>query len=138
MAKALKDFVTEARTRINEVDPDTAEELREERADVMVLDVREPEEFEMGHIPGAVNVPRGILESAADPDYKNPHPELCRARHRPILLYCKSGGRSALAAATLQEMGFEEVYNIAGAAAVWIGDDCAWEGELNEDVSGAG
>ncbi|MFA9461436.1 rhodanese-like domain-containing protein [Thiohalorhabdus sp. Cl-TMA] len=134
MAKALKDFVTEARSRIREVDPDTAEEMLEEREGVMILDVREPDEFEMGHIPGAVNVPRGTLESAADPDYKNPHRELCRARERPILLYCKSGGRSAMATATLQDMGFEEVYNIAGGAAVWLGDDCTWEGALKEDV----
>ncbi|MFP4560574.1 MAG: rhodanese-like domain-containing protein [Thiohalorhabdus sp.] len=134
MAKALKDFVTEARGRIREIDPDSAEEMLGEREDVLILDVREPDEFAMGHIPGAVNVPRGILESAADPEYKNPHPVLCRARERPILLYCKSGGRSAMATATLQEMGFEEVYNIAGGAAVWIGDDCTWEGELKEDV----
>jgi len=134
MPKALKDFVTEARGRIREMDPDTAEEMLEEREDVMILDVREPDEFEMGHIPGAINIPRGTLESAADPDYKKPHPELCRARERPILLYCKSGGRSAMATATLQDMGFAEVYNIAGGAAVWIGDDCEWEGELMEDV----
>ena len=134
MAKALKDFVTEARSRVTEVDPDTAEEMREERDDLLILDVREPDEYAAGHIPGAVNVPRGTLESAADPDYKHPHPELCRARERPILLYCKSGGRSAMATATLADMGFREVYNIAGGAAVWIGDDCEWEGELKEDV----
>ena len=134
MAKALKDFVTEARARITEVDPDTAEEMKDERADLLVLDVREPDEFAMGHIPGAINVPRGTLESAADPDYKNPHPVLCQARQRPILLYCKSGGRSTIATATLADMGFEAVYNIAGGAAVWIGDDCEWEGELKEDV----
>ncbi|MEF8793392.1 rhodanese-like domain-containing protein [Thiohalorhabdus sp.] len=134
MPKALKDFVSEARGRIREIDPDTAEEMREERDDVMVLDVREPDEFAIGHVPGAVNVPRGILEAAADPDYKHPHPELSRAHDRPVLLYCKSGGRSAMATATLAAMGFQEVYNIAGGAAVWIGDDCAWEGALKEDV----
>jgi len=134
MAKALKDFVSEARGRIREIDPDTAEEMIEQRDDVMILDVREPDEFAMGHVPGAVNVPRGMLEAAADPDYKKPHPELCRAHERTILLYCKTGGRSAMATATLADMGFAEVYNIAGGAAVWIGDDCAWEGELKEDV----
>ncbi len=132
--KRLADFVNAARARIKEVDSETAEGMMSSRRDLLVLDVREPEEFHAGHVPGAVNVPRGMLEAAADPDYRRPHPELCRAHHRPILLYCKSGGRSALAAATLQEMGFEEVYNVAGGAITWAADDCAWEGKVKEDV----
>ena len=134
MAKRLADLVSAARARIREVDPETAEEMARSRKDVLVVDVREPEEFAAGRVPGAFNIPRGMLEASADPDYRRPHPELCRAHRRPVLLYCRTGARSALAAATLEEMGFEEVYNVAGGAVTWTADDCAWEGEVKEEA----
>jgi rhodanese-related sulfurtransferase len=132
MAKTLKDLLTEARGHIRELDPESAEELREERDDCLLLDVREAEEFAAGRIPGAVNVPRGLLEGAADPDYKRPHPELAAARGRSVLVCCTTGGRSALAAETLQAMGFTDVRNIAGGLDTWIAEDLPFEGELVE------
>lgn len=122
MAKKLGDFVREARTRIEEWDAETAYE-RMEAQDVLVIDVREPDEFEEGHLPGAINIPRGTLEGAADPNYKHRDERLCNAHARTLLLYCQSGGRSAMATATLKEMGFDRAFNLAGGIEVWEAED---------------
>ena len=119
MAKTLGEFIAEARRQIQEIDADSLEDWTRGRDDLLLVDVREPEEFQVGHLPGAILVPRGTLEAAADPGTKHRHPLLCDARCRPVVLYCASGGRSALAARTLQEMGFEEVYSLAGGMDVW-------------------
>lgn len=116
--KTLGDFVREARSRVREWDAETAYDNLQERP-VLVVDVREPDEYAQGHIEGALNIPRGLLEGAADPGYKHRHPKLCQARNEAILLYCQSGGRSALAADTLQQMGFGHVYNLAGGIECW-------------------
>ncbi|WP_018152761.1 rhodanese-like domain-containing protein [Leeia oryzae] len=78
-----------------------------------ILDVREPDEFAAGHLPGAVNVPRGMLEFrlSANPAWQN--------AALPVLVYCKTGGRSALAAATMQAMGYEHVVSMAGGFDAW-------------------
>jgi len=123
MAKTLADFVRAARERTQEVDADTLNDWLEAGDDLLLVDVREPEEFAAGHLPGAVNVPRGVLEGAADPNYKHRHPQLCQARERRVVVYCQTGGRSAMAAATLQEMGFGEVWNLAGGIECWEGED---------------
>lgn len=122
MPKTLTDFVREARQKIKETPLGPAHE-QIEKNEVLVIDVREPDEYAQGHIPGAINIPRGTLEGAADPSYKHRVPALCNARDRDILLYCQSGGRSAMAAATLKEMGFERVRSLAGGWEVWEGDD---------------
>jgi len=86
---------------------------------VLVIDIREPYEFEKSHLPGAICIPRGLLEGAADAGTKYRDERLCRAQDETILLYCQSGGRSALAALTLQQMGFGTVYNLAGGVELW-------------------
>lgn len=123
MPKKLRDFVAAARGRVREISPEGLEALRAEREDVLILDVRETYEFEEGHIEGAHCIPRGLLEPAADPDYKRPDPVLSTAYQRPVVLYCSTGGRSALAAATLMDMGFEQVYNLAGGCENWEAED---------------
>lgn len=123
MPKKLGDFIAEARARIKEVSADELEEMIDEREDLLIVDVREAWEFEAGHIPGSILVPRGTLEGAADPGYKLRDRVLCQAYERPIVLYCQTGGRSALAADTLNQMGFREVYNLAGGIEIWEAED---------------
>ncbi|TCV88061.1 rhodanese-like domain-containing protein [Sulfurirhabdus autotrophica] len=118
MAMTLGDFVREARKQINEWDADTAKDNLEEEK-VLVVDIREPYEFEKSHLPGAICIPRGLLEGAADAGTKYRDERLCHAQDETILLYCQSGGRSALAALTLQQMGFATVYNLAGGVELW-------------------
>lgn len=87
------------------------------REDVQFVDVRERHEWELGHIPGAVHVPRGLLEFLADPSNPNHVAELHAGRK--LVLYCAGGNRSALAAKTLKDMGFENVAHMAGGFGGW-------------------
>jgi rhodanese-related sulfurtransferase len=114
MARALKDFVDEALSRIGEIEPE--EVLALEGA--IILDVREPEEFAAGHIPGAINIPRGFLEVKADLVHPKKDDRLAD-RGQKILCFCGGGHRSALAAATLQEMGFDSPLSIRGGWTLW-------------------
>ncbi|MCT7360014.1 MAG: sulfurtransferase [Thalassobium sp.] len=113
MALSKDDLLAEARTAVNPVDAAAAEALLAQGA--VVLDVREPAEFDMGHLPGAVNVPRGVLEFRV-----GDHPALTNPQ-ADILLYCKNGGRSTLAAYTLKRMGFEQVKMLVGGFDGWSG-----------------
>ena len=109
--KNAQDLVAEAKARFDEIDLDTAEAAIR-NADAL-LDVREADEFHAGHIPGAVNIPRGLLEFRLSAS-----PELS-ARDLNIVLYCKTSGRAALAACALQDMGYLNVQSIAGGFDAW-------------------
>ena len=114
MAKTLDDLVAAALTSVREV---TVEQL-EDLAGYTVLDVREQDEFDAGHIPGAVHIPRGFIEVKAD----HHHPkkdERLQDRSKKIVTYCGGGLRSALAAQTMQGMGFEEVVSLKGGWAAY-------------------
>lgn len=114
MAITKDDLLATARESVSPVSGDEAETLLANNA--VVLDVREPAEFDMGHLPGAVNIPRGVLEFRV-----GEHPALVDPA-APILLYCKNGGRSTLAAHTLKQMGFSEVKMLVGGFDDWQGD----------------
>lgn len=116
---SLMDFVAAARAQIKEVDPAGLQGMLAGNPDLLVVDVRESSEHEQGHIQGALLVPRGILEAAADFNYPKRVESLVTARERPVVLYCATGGRSAMAALTLQQMGFKDVCSLAGGFARW-------------------
>ncbi len=112
------DLVAAARQRIREVAP---AEFHTVPDDAVVIDVREPAEFEAGHLPGAINIPRGVLEFQVDA-----HPAVADAtapalshRDRPVVVYCLSGGRAALSADSLRQLGFSDVRSIAGGLNGW-------------------
>ena len=115
MTDAMKkeDLLAEARASVNPVEAEAAQGLLDNGAHV--LDVREPAEFMMGHLPGAQNVPRGVLEFKV-----GDHPVLAD-KDAAILLYCKNGGRSTLAAHTLKRMGFTNVQMLVGGFDGWVG-----------------
>ena len=115
----LMDFVNAAKAGITEINGAQLETMRAEKPDLLLLDVRESSEHEQGHLQGAMLVPRGILEAAADFTYPKRVQELVDARDRPVVLYCATGGRSAMATVTLKLMGFREVYNLAGGITQW-------------------
>ena len=117
--KTLMDFVQEARARIQEVDGDALARMLEEKPELLLVDVREPSEHEHGHLRNAHLVPRGILEAAADLQYPKRDELLSGARDKPVVVYCATGGRSAMAALVLQMMGFREVYSLAGGFLKW-------------------
>jgi rhodanese-related sulfurtransferase len=84
-----------------------------ERGNVLIVDVRDPSEVQAsGKIRGAVNVSRGMLEFRADPE--SPYHNDAFEKDKTVLVYCASGGRSALAGKTLQDFGYGAVFNIGG------------------------
>ncbi len=104
--KSPAELVAEARARVAACTPAEAAEILRRNPEVLLLDVREPEEHARGAIPGAVLVPRGLLEMRIG--------QLCDDPDRPILVHCAAGGRAALAARTLQEMGYRDVRCVDG------------------------
>ncbi len=119
-AKSLADFVNAALSSIDEISLQETRRLLEvpDREGWHIVDVREPDEFAAGRIPGARNIPRGFLEVRADLDHAKRDPWLAD-RTRKLVLYCGGGNRSALAAQTLQEMGFETIVSMAGGFSGW-------------------
>ena len=117
MTKRAADMVAEAKSSIENLGvDDVAEELA--AGDAVLVDLREPEELTAsGKIPGSVHVPRGMLEFRADPT--SPYHQDPLDPSRRIILHCASGGRSALAAATLQQMGYENVAHLDGGFTAW-------------------
>ncbi len=116
MAKSLMDFAAEARAKVEEIS--TAEVELIVGDPVLFLDVREPGEVREGHLPNALNIPRGLLEAKADFDF--PHrEERLQDRDQGVIVYCASGMRSLLAAATMQEMGFSNVKSMTGGFVAW-------------------
>jgi molybdopterin/thiamine biosynthesis adenylyltransferase/rhodanese-related sulfurtransferase len=115
MTQSYRDLVEAAKREIREIDPRI---LDRRRSRVAILDIREANEFEQGAIPGAVFVPRGILESAIPVHV--PHHD------HEVVLYCAGGARSALAAKTLQEMGYTNVSSLAGGFDRWKTEGFTW------------
>jgi rhodanese-related sulfurtransferase len=117
--KNASQFVAEARKAIPEVTVAQAKEELDQKQAGLLLDVREPAEWEKGHIPEAVLAPRGMLEWYADPTTPYAKPELTTKKDARIIVACASGGRSLLAAQTLQSMGYSNVVSMTGGFNEW-------------------
>lgn len=116
MTKGAMDLVAAAKSKVENLTPDqVAQEL--ETGDAVLVDVREPQERDAASIPGSISAPRGMLEFYADPSLPYHKEELDPQRR--IILHCASGGRSALGAATLQEMGYSNVAHLDGGIKAW-------------------
>jgi rhodanese-related sulfurtransferase len=111
MMKTAHDLVAQAKTTIREVALQDADAAIQQ-ADVLI-DVREADEFAAGHLPGAVLVPRGLLE------FKLSGTPALSSRDLKVVLYCKTSGRAALAAQAMQAMGYLNVNSIAGGYDAW-------------------
>ncbi len=117
--KRYRDLVQDVLPAISEIFPwDLEEKLSGPHKPVMV-DIREPYEFDAMRLEGAINVPRGILETACDWGYQETIPELVTARDQEVVLMCKSGNRSALAAKVLQDMGYNAVMSLKTGLRGW-------------------
>lgn len=119
MQITMEQLVAAARARVREVS--VAEARTGLDADTIFIDVREPDEHAAGHIPGSVNIPRGVLEAevAPVPEMGGETAAALADKDRSICLYCRTGGRSALAADALQKMGFTRVTSLAGGIVAW-------------------
>jgi rhodanese-related sulfurtransferase len=109
-AMTTEEIVAEARESICEVTVSEAKGMLD-KGGYLFLDCREPKEYKMGHVPGALNIPRGLLEFSIDSKVPD--------KNTQIIMYCKKGGRGCLAACTLCRMGYGKVANMDGGWLAW-------------------
>ena len=117
MSVTYRDLLAQTKREITEIDPAAAQTLVAEGA--AVIDVREADEVEQGMVPGATHIPRGFLEARIE--------EAVPDKHRPVVVYCAGGARSAFGAKALAELGYTEVVSLAGGFGAWKGAGLAWE-----------
>lgn len=116
MATTLKAMMEAANAAVPRITPAQAKDMIG-KGNMLVVDVRDAKEVEQsGKVAGAVNVPRGMIEFRADPD--SPYHDKSFDKNKSLIVYCASGGRSALTGKTLKDLGFAEVYNL-GAFKDW-------------------
>ena len=110
LMKTATDLIDEAKERITEVTPQQTMRICSEHPSTVVIDCREPNEWNLGRVPGATFLPRGTLETNI---------EAVVSREQKVIIYCASGNRSALAADTLQQMGYVDVASMSGGFRGW-------------------
>jgi rhodanese-related sulfurtransferase len=109
--KSFSQIVAEALEKIPQVGPAELQSRLEAGEQVVVIDVREPDEFAKGKIPGAYTIPRGVLEMQVDGRLP---------LDTTVVLYCGAGARSALACRSLADMGYDKVENLDGGWGAWV------------------
>lgn len=114
----FRDLLAQAKATITEIDTNEAAR-RIEAGGVVVLDVREPDEFEQGALPGVIHIPRGHLEAQVETRIVD--------HDAPVIVYCAGGVRSAFAAKTLGELGYRDVVSMAGGFGKWKDEGRAWK-----------
>jgi sulfur-carrier protein adenylyltransferase/sulfurtransferase len=114
---SFRELLAATKSEIREVDTAEADELRR-RPGAVVLDVREPDEYEQGAIPGAVHIPRGTLESTVENRITD--------KSAPVIIHCASGVRSAFAAKTLTDLGYQDVVSVRGGFNTWKDEGRPW------------
>jgi rhodanese-related sulfurtransferase len=131
MPQSLAEMIATARSQASEISPAQAAEADNQAKLHLIVDVREPREYREGHVPRAVNIPRGLLELRADPASPVADPALTADRSARILVYCTKGpgARSLLSAQTLSSMGYENVEVLGGGLMAWAEAGLPVEGE---------
>jgi rhodanese-related sulfurtransferase len=115
----FRDLVAASLEQIEELFPWDLEDRLGEEPDLLLLDVREPYEFDAMHIEGALNVPRGILETSCEYGFEETVPRLVEARDQDVIVICRSGNRSALAAAVMKQMGYRNPISLKTGMRGW-------------------
>jgi len=137
--KRFMELVKSCLTEVKEHMPWDMQERMDANPDVLIVDVREPYEYEVMHIANSLNIPRGILESACEWEFEETEPELVRARNRELIVVCRSGQRSVLAAHSLQVLGFKNVASLDTGIRGWKDYDLPLQdsGSLDVDLDDA-
>ncbi|MDH3980276.1 MAG: rhodanese-like domain-containing protein [Gammaproteobacteria bacterium] len=117
--KSFANLVAASLVDINEVFPWDVDEMLDSDTKPLILDIREPDEFATMHIAGSLLVPRGVLETACEYNYEETVRELVEARSSNVVVVCRSGNRSALAAQTMQQMGYQKVFSMKTGLRGW-------------------
>ena len=121
MAMGVKEMMQEALASVEAISAQDVREALDSGQVDLVIDVREPKEWDGGHLPGAVNVPRGMLELRADAESPAADPTLSADKDARVIVYCLKapGARSVLAAQTLGSMGYSNVAAMRGGFEEW-------------------
>ena len=117
--KSYDDLVDEALLRVRELMPWDLSRMLAGGKRPVLLDVREPAEFAVLHIPGSINVPRGVLEQSCEWDYDETIPFLAAGREQEIVVVCRSGKRSVLAADVMLSMGYTSAVSLKTGVRGW-------------------
>ncbi|MEW8067338.1 MAG: rhodanese-like domain-containing protein [Candidatus Thiodiazotropha endolucinida] len=117
--KNFLNLISDSLTDVKEIMPWDLEERMQDNPGLLIVDVREPYEYDAMHIEGSLAVPRGILESACEWDYEETVPELVNARQREIVVVCRSGYRSVLAAFSMHVLGYNNVVSLKTGLRGW-------------------
>jgi rhodanese-related sulfurtransferase len=132
--KTFTQLVEAARANVKELFPwDLSDRLKQE--DILIVDIREPYEYDAMHIKDSLNVPRGILETACEYDFEETVPELVEARDKEVVVVCRSGNRSIFAAEVMQQMGFQKVFSLQTGLRGWNEFEQPLVDENNIEVS---
>jgi len=130
--KTFRSLIDDVLPNINEVFPwDLEEKLN---SDILLIDITEPGEYATVHIKNSINVPRGVLEAACDWGYEDTVPALASARDKEVIVICRSGNRSALAAFTMQLMGFNNVNSLKTGLRGWFDYELSLYNEFEQEV----
>ena len=117
--KNFLNLISDCLGDVQEIMPWDLEERLEANSELLIVDVREPYEYDAMHIENSILAPRGILESACEWDYEETIPELVKARQREVVVVCRSGYRSVLAAFSMKMLGFENVVSLKTGLCGW-------------------
>lgn len=121
--KTFNQLIADALPTIQEIFPWDLADMLEANPELLLVDIREPKEFNFGHIKNSLHVPRGILETSCDWNYAETIPHLVNARKDPVVVICRSGNRSVLAAHTMHLMGYENIYSLKTGVKGWNDSD---------------
>lgn len=121
--KRFIELIEECKPHINEVFPWDVEDMQQANPELILVDVREPHEYNAMHIESSLLAPRGVLETCCEFDFDETIPELAAGRKKEILVICRSGNRSLLAAYTMHLMGFEKVHSLKTGLRGWNESD---------------
>ncbi|MCW8934441.1 MAG: rhodanese-like domain-containing protein [Gammaproteobacteria bacterium] len=132
--KTFRSLIEDVLPNINELFPwDLHEKLNNDN-NILLIDITEPAEFSTVHIKNSINVPRGVLEASCDWGYEDTVPALANARDKEVVVICRSGNRSALAAFTMQLMGFTNVSSLKTGLRGWFDYELPLYNEFEQEV----
>ena len=132
--KTFMQIVEETSKTITEIMPWDLEEKLESKTSPMLVDIREPYEFDAMHIKNSISAPRGILETACEFNFEETIPELASARDQEIIVICRSGMRSVLAASMMQQLGYQNIASLKTGLRGWNDYEQVMVNNSNKDV----
>jgi rhodanese-related sulfurtransferase len=118
-AITFNQLLKNAQQEVDELFPWDLEELLNTQENLIILDIREPYEYRNMWINNAINVPRGVLETACEWGFDETIPNLVRSRDKKIIVVCRSGNRSLLAAQIMKQMGFQHIFSLKTGLKGW-------------------